>query len=167
MLARDPAIRPGAKPVREALDAIVDHLLAQGVNVCLIDRAVLVAVETGVLAIGERFGFPACAILLLLYCVLICKGLQVARRTREPYGRLVCVGVITLIAVQTLLNTGMTVGLLPITGTTLPLCSYGGSSLISTYAGIGLVMNIAMRQGYEVTGEPFMFRREKIGSSTN
>ena len=117
--------------------------------------------------IGERFGFPACAILLLLYCVLICKGLLVARRTREPYGRLVCVGVITLIAVQTLLNTGMTVGLLPITGTTLPLCSYGGSSLISTYAGIGLVMNIAMRQGYEVTGEPFMFRREKIGSSTN
>ncbi|MEJ7592282.1 MAG: FtsW/RodA/SpoVE family cell cycle protein [Planctomycetaceae bacterium] len=108
--------------------------------------------------IGERFGFPACAVLLLLYCVLVWKGLQVARRTREPYGRLVCVGVMTLIAVQTLLNTGMTVGLLPITGTTLPLCSYGGSSLISTYAGIGLVMNIAMRQGYEVTGEPFMFR---------
>ena len=110
--------------------------------------------------IGERFGFPACAVLLLLYCVLVWKGLQVARRTREPFGRLVCVGVLTLIAVQTVLNTGMTVGLLPITGTTLPLCSYGGSSLISTYAGMGLVMNIAMRQGYEVTGEPFMFRRD-------
>lgn len=109
--------------------------------------------------IGERFGFPACAALLLLYCVLVWKVLQVARRTREPYGRLVCVGVITLIAVQTLLNTGMTVGLLPITGTTLPLCSYGGSSLISTYAGIGLVMNIAMQRGCEITGEPFMFQR--------
>ena len=114
--------------------------------------------------IGERFGFPGCAAVLLLYCVLVWKCLQVARRTREPYGRLVCVGVITLIAVQTLLNTGMTVGLLPITGTTLPLCSYGGSSLISTYTGIGLVMNIAMRQGYEVTGEPFMFRRETTRS---
>ena len=109
--------------------------------------------------IGERFGFPACATLLLLYCVLVWKVLQVARRTREPFGRLVCVGVITLIAVQTLLNTGMTVGLLPITGTTLPLCSYGGSSLISTYAGIGLVMNIAMQHGCEITGEPFMFQR--------
>lgn len=109
--------------------------------------------------IGEQFGFPACAALLLLYCVLIWKGLQVARRTREPYGRLVCVGVVTLIAVQTILNTGMTVGLLPITGTTLPLCSYGGSSLISTYAALGLVMNVAMRQGVEVTGEPFMFER--------
>ncbi len=110
--------------------------------------------------IGERFGFPACAVVLLLYCVLVWKGLQVARRTREPYGRLVCVGVMTLIVVQTLLNTGMTVGLLPITGTALPLCSYGGSSLISTYAGIGLVMNIAMRQGYEVAGEPFIFRHK-------
>ena len=110
--------------------------------------------------IGERFGFPACAVVLLLYCVLVWKGLQVARRTREPYGRLVCVGVMMLIAVQTLLNTGMTVGLLPITGTALPLCSYGGSSLISTYAGIGVVMNIAMRQGYEVAGEPFIFRHK-------
>lgn len=109
--------------------------------------------------IGERFGFPACAVLMLLYCILVWKGLRVARRTREPFGRLVCVGVLTLIAVQTLASTGMTVGLLPITGTTLPLCSYGGSSLISTYVGIGLVMNIAMRQGYEVTGEPFVFRR--------
>ena len=108
--------------------------------------------------IGELLGFPACAGLLILYCVLILKGLQVARRTREPFGRLVCVGVITLIAIQTILNTGMTVGLLPITGTTLPLCSYGGSSLISTYAGIGLVLNIAMQQGYEVTAEPFVFK---------
>ena len=107
--------------------------------------------------IGERFGFPGCVGVLLLYCVLVWNGLRIASRTREPFGRLVCVGVMTLIAVQTLLNTGMTVGLLPITGTTLPLCSYGGSSLISTYAGIGLVMNIAMRPGQIVAGEPFVF----------
>jgi rod shape determining protein RodA len=107
--------------------------------------------------IGERFGFPACVAVLILYCILVWKCLWVAQRTREPWGRLVCVGIVTLIAVQTLLNTGMTVGLLPITGTALPLCSYGGSSLISTYAGIGLVMNIAMQQRNEVTGEPFLF----------
>lgn len=107
--------------------------------------------------IGERFGFPGCVGVLLLYCVLVWNGLRIASRTREPFGRLVCVGVMTLIAVQTLLNAGMTVGLLPITGTTLPLCSYGGSSLISTYAGIGLVMNIAMRPGQIVAGEPFVF----------
>jgi rod shape determining protein RodA len=114
--------------------------------------------------IGERFGFPASAALLILYCVLIWQGLLVARRTREPFGRLVCVGIMTLIAIQTILNAGMTVGLLPITGTTLPLCSYGGSSLISTYAGIGLIMNIAMQQGYEVTGEPFMFAKSRTSA---
>lgn len=107
--------------------------------------------------IGERFGFPGCAAVLVLYCILVWKCLWIARRTREPWGRLVCVGIVTLIAVQTLLNTGMTVGLLPITGTALPLCSYGGSSLISTYAGIGLVMNIAMQQRNEGTVEPFLF----------
>jgi cell division protein FtsW (lipid II flippase) len=111
--------------------------------------------------IGERFGFPVSAGLLFLYCVLIWKGLQTARQTREPFGRLVCVGIVTLIAIQTILNTGMTVGLLPITGTTLPLCSYGGSSLISTYAGIGLIMNIAMQQRYDVTGEPFIFAESR------
>jgi len=107
--------------------------------------------------IGERFGFPGCAAVLILYGILVWTCLRIARRTREPWGRLVCVGIVTLIAVQTLLNTGMTVGLLPITGTALPLCSYGGSSLISTYAGIGLVINIAMQQRNEVAGEPFVF----------
>lgn len=116
--------------------------------------------------IGERFGFQACAGLLFLYCVLIWKGLQIARRTQEPFGRLVCLGVMTLIAIQTLLNTGMTVGLLPITGTTLPLCSYGGSSLISTYAGIGLVMNIAMQSRHEIAGEPFVFRSESLARAS-
>ncbi len=107
--------------------------------------------------IGEKFGFPGCALLISLYTVLIWKGLLVARRTREPFGRLVAVGIVTLLAVQTILNTGMTVGLLPITGTTLPLCSYGGSSLISTYAAIGLLMSIDRCRNYEVTGEPFVF----------
>ena len=111
--------------------------------------------------ISERFGFPVSAGLLCLYCVLIWKGLQIAQRTREPFGRLVCVGIMTLIAIQTILNAGMTVGLLPITGTTLPLCSYGGSSLISTYAGIGLIMNIAMQQRYDVTGHPFRFANSR------
>ena len=115
--------------------------------------------------IGERFGFPGCAGVLLLYCVLVWNGLKIAGRTRDPFGRLVCVGVMTLIAVQTVLNAGMTVGLLPITGTTLPLCSYGGSSLISTYVGIGLVMNIAMQQGREIIGEPFVFHNESSGIS--
>jgi cell division protein FtsW (lipid II flippase) len=107
--------------------------------------------------IGERYGIPGCAILLTLYMALLVRGLQIARATREPFGRLVAVGIVTMIATQVVINTGMTVGLMPITGITLPLCSYGGSSLLSTSIALGLLMNIAMRPGYEVTGEPFAF----------
>jgi len=105
--------------------------------------------------IGERYGLPGVAFLFLLYATLIFRGLRAAAGTNEPWGRLVAVGIVTMIGTQTLINTSMTVGLMPITGTTLPLCSYGGSSLISTYIAIGLLMNIAMRPGYEVAPLPF------------
>lgn len=111
--------------------------------------------------IGEYLGFPGCCLLMTLYVVLIWSGLWIARSTREPFGRLVAIGIVTLIAEQTLLNTGMTVGLLPITGTTLPLCSYGGSSLISTYVAIGLLISIARSERFHVTGEPFLFARQR------
>ena len=108
--------------------------------------------------IGEKLGFPGCIAVMILYAILIWKSLMIARRTQDPFGRLVITGVVTLLSVQTILNTGMTVGLLPITGTTLPLCSYGGSSLLTTYAAIGLIMNIEMHQRYDVAGQPFVFR---------
>jgi cell division protein FtsW (lipid II flippase) len=94
---------------------------------------------------------------MLFYAILVWKGLQAARRTQEPFSRLVAVGIVTLLGIQTILNTGMTVGLLPITGTTLPLCSYGGSSLISTYAAIGLLINIQWNRRFDVAGQPFAF----------
>ena len=102
--------------------------------------------------VGERYGTPGVALLLTLYTVIVFQGLAVARRTREPFGRLVAVGIVTMIGTQALINVSMTVGLMPITGITLPMCSYGGSSLLSTYMAIGLLMNIAMRPGYEVGG---------------
>ena len=68
--------------------------------------------------------------MLLLYLVLIGRGLLIAGTTREPFGRQLVVGCIALIAAQVIINCGMTVGLMPITGITLPLVSYGGSSLL-------------------------------------
>ena len=100
--------------------------------------------------IGERFGVLGILCLFLLYALIVGSGLRVALRTREPFGRLVSVGIVTMIATQALINAAMTVGLMPITGITLPLCSYGGSSLLSTSLALGLLMNIAMRPGYEV-----------------
>ncbi|MEZ6061932.1 MAG: FtsW/RodA/SpoVE family cell cycle protein [Planctomycetaceae bacterium] len=105
--------------------------------------------------IGERYGLAGIGLLLLLYTTLVFRGLTAAAKTNEPWARLVAVGIVTMIGTQTLINSSMTVGLMPITGTTLPLCSYGGSSLISTCFAVGLLMNIAMRPGYEVAPLPF------------
>lgn len=104
--------------------------------------------------IGERYGTAGYGVLLLLYGVIVVRGLTAARRTREPFGRLVAVGIVTMLGTQVLINLSMTVGLMPITGITLPMCSYGGSSLMSTCIAMGLLMNITMRPGYEVAGEP-------------
>lgn len=107
--------------------------------------------------LGERFGLPGLGIVLILYALLVWRGLAVAAATREPFGRLVAVGLTALLAVQVLINTGMTVGLLPITGLPLPCISYGGSGLLAHGLSLGLLVNIAIRPGYEVTSEPFRY----------
>jgi cell division protein FtsW (lipid II flippase) len=105
----------------------------------------------------ERLGLWGLALLLTLFVALVWRGLVVAQETREPYGRLVAIGIATLLAVQMLINTGMMFGLLPITGLALPLVSYGGSSLLANALAIGLLLNVGLRPGYEVTNEPFRF----------
>ncbi len=100
--------------------------------------------------IGERYGLAGIATVLMLYLVLAGKGLQAARATRDPWGRLVATGIVAMIGVQALINSAMTVGLMPITGMTLPFCSYGGSSLLSFSVAVGLLISIARQPGYDV-----------------
>ncbi|MEZ6046758.1 MAG: FtsW/RodA/SpoVE family cell cycle protein [Planctomycetaceae bacterium] len=107
--------------------------------------------------VGEQWGFAGCALIFVLYILLFARGLHIANSTNEPFGRLLVVGIVALLATQTLINTGMTVGLMPITGMTLPLLSYGGSSLLSTCAALGLILNVGMRPGYEMNADPFRF----------
>lgn len=107
--------------------------------------------------VGEKWGFYGCLLVFGLYAILFGRGLMVASSTKEPFGRLLVVGIIALLASQTIINTGMTVGLMPITGMTLPLLSYGGSSLLATCAAIGLIINVGMRPGFEMNAEPFRF----------
>ena len=107
--------------------------------------------------VGERFGFLGAVATLLLYVALFGRGLMIAAATREPFGRLLATGIVALLAAQAIINTGMTVGLMPITGMTLPLMSYGGSSLLATSICIGLLMNVGMRPGYEVGPDPLRF----------
>ena len=114
--------------------------------------------------LGERFGLAGCLLTFTLYLLLIGRGLLIAAATREPFGRLLVVGILSSLAAQTVINTGMTVGLMPITGITLPLMSYGGSSLLSTCLSLGLVLNVGLRPGYEIAPEPFRFGRSRSGA---
>ncbi len=108
--------------------------------------------------IGEQYGLAGAGCTFALFALLVWRILAVAVGTHESFGRLVACGIGVLIAVQVTINTAMMVGLMPITGLPLPLVSYGGSSLLAMAIGIGLVCNIALRPGYEMTGEPFAFR---------
>lgn len=107
--------------------------------------------------VAERLGLLGAMSLLALYFLLVWRGLAIADQTREPFGRLVAVGLTSLIAVQALINTGMMIGLLPITGLALPLASYGGSSLLANSLALGILINVAIRPGYEVAATPFRF----------
>jgi len=108
--------------------------------------------------VGERWGIPGTLGTFALYGLLFAKGLKIAAATREPFSRLVAVGVIALLATQVIINTGMIVGLMPVTGLTLPLVSYGGSSLLSTCVALGLLLSVGMRPGYEMTPDPFRWK---------
>ena len=107
--------------------------------------------------IGEEWGLVGCGVILALFLVIFASGLQVASGTREPFGRLVAVGIVVLLAAQLVINAGMTVGLMPITGMTLPFVSYGGSSLLASFVALGLLLNIAMRKPIIMYREPFEF----------
>lgn len=110
--------------------------------------------------VGERFGLIGGCATLILYLLLFASGLRIAAATREPFGRLLAVGVVALISTQTIINAGMTVGLMPVTGITLPLISHGGSSLLTTGIALGILLNVGMRPGYEITGDPFRFSED-------
>ncbi len=105
--------------------------------------------------IGEEWGFVGCVALLLVFAVFIASCFALARRVREPQGRLVAVGVTALLAFQAVVNLWVTVGLLPTTGVTLPFVSYGGSSLISSFLGVGLIVNVGMRHHRTLAPDPF------------
>lgn len=110
--------------------------------------------------IGERWGIPGTFGVLTLFALLFMQGLVIAARTRDPFGRLVATGIVALLATQCLINTAMTVGLAPITGLTLPLVSYGGSSLVTTLLALSILLNIGLRKEITLGGEPFRFQAD-------
>ncbi|MBB6431437.1 FtsW/RodA/SpoVE family cell cycle protein [Algisphaera agarilytica] len=105
----------------------------------------------------NRWGMLGGFAMMGLYLLLIGSMLAVAAATKEPLGRLACVGFAGIFLAQAVINIGMTVGVLPITGITLPLVSYGGSSLLFSFIMVGLVMNFASRRATYMSRPSFEF----------
>lgn len=97
-------------------------------------------------AIAEHWGLLGALFVLFLYGVLISRMLAIARTSKDIFGTIISVGIVSYFLFAIFQNIGMTIGLMPITGITLPLISYGGSSLLTTVMSIGLVLNVGMRR---------------------
>jgi rod shape determining protein RodA len=95
--------------------------------------------------VGEEMGLVGAALLMTLIVIVILRALRAASWARDVYGRLIAVGVATVIAFQAMVNIGMNLGLLPVAGIPLPFISYGRSSLVTLLIGIGLVESVVMR----------------------
>ncbi|WP_238480385.1 FtsW/RodA/SpoVE family cell cycle protein [Clostridium chrysemydis] len=97
-------------------------------------------------AIGEQFGLLGALTLLSAYGTMLFNMIKISKNSKDIFGSTVSVGIIAYFLLAILQNIGMTIGITPISGITLPLVSYGGSSLLTTILSIGIVLNIGMRK---------------------
>lgn len=99
--------------------------------------------------IGEELGLIGVITVLVLYLVLLLKGLDISRNSNNTFGSLTAAGLTMYIGIQVIINTGVALGLLPTKGLTLPFISYGGTSLMINMAAMGILMNIGASQKHE------------------
>jgi rod shape determining protein RodA len=95
---------------------------------------------------GEEFGFVGAMLVLLLYALLLWRAIRIAALSKDPFGTLVAAGIASMFAIQMFVNIGMVIGIMPITGIPLPFLSYGGSSILVSFAAIGMLESIHMRR---------------------
>jgi len=105
--------------------------------------------------IAHQWGLLGCLGLLALYAIIVSCGLEIAEHNCDPFGRLLVVGILAMFVVEVIVNLSMTLGLMPITGLTLPLVSYGGSSLLVNMTALGLLNNVGRCRPFSVAHKPF------------
>jgi rod shape determining protein RodA len=96
--------------------------------------------------LAEEWGFLGALVVVLLYFALVLTGIRIASQARDRFGLFLAVGISALLFWQIVINIGGVLGLLPLTGVTLPILSYGGSSLLTTFIGIGMLFNLSSRR---------------------
>jgi rod shape determining protein RodA len=110
--------------------------------------------------IGETWGFAGCALVLSLYALLIWRGLHILTVAKNLYGALIAGGITVMLLFQLFVNIGMNVGIMPITGVTAPLLSFGGSSMLATFIALGLLHSVhaQARETAELKGRATVFQ---------
>jgi rod shape determining protein RodA len=111
--------------------------------------------------VGHQWGIIGGIVTLACYGLIALLGYEIATLTREPFGRLVAVGLTTMLAFQAMTNVCMAVGLGPVTGVTLPFVSAGGSSLVINFISLGLIISVARDRPMMFTNRPFEFAAEE------
>lgn len=96
--------------------------------------------------VGEEYGFVGSAVVLGLFALVIWRIWRTAKKAADGFGALICIGVLTMIVFQMFQSVGMTTGIMPITGIPAPFLSYGGSSALTSFISVGLVLNVHMRR---------------------
>jgi rod shape determining protein RodA len=104
--------------------------------------------------VGESYGFAGAAVVLTLYALLLWRGLRILSSARDQFGALIAAGVVAILMFQVFVNVGMNIGIMPITGVTLPMMSYGGSSMLVTFIALGLLESVAVHSRGPRTGAP-------------
>ncbi len=97
--------------------------------------------------IGEEWGFMGALVLVALYLIMIARGIRIMANADDVYGRAIAAGIVTLLAFQVFVNISMTIGMMPVVGLPLPFISYGGSSTVTAFICIGLLLSISRRAG--------------------
>ena len=95
--------------------------------------------------VGEELGFIGATILLLLYLVVLWRGIKIAQQAQDSFGMLLAVGITSMLAFHVLVNVGMTAGIMPVTGIPLPFMSYGVSALTTNMFAVAILLNIYLR----------------------
>jgi rod shape determining protein RodA len=96
--------------------------------------------------LGEELGLIGAAVLVLLFLLFLNRILKIAKNAKDFYGSLITIGALFMFLYQIVQNIGMAIGLMPVTGVTLPFVSYGGSSLVTSMMALGLILNVSMRR---------------------